>query len=190
MIIDLTIAHKQIESCFFDELPTVAPDYRTVIVEPLDAVVSGKNITFPYKVRIFDRPNLEGKTLNDREIISDCTTIALDFITYFYNTKFAQPLTANEEAIITPVQWQLEDLATGVEFTLTLSQVIDFNACMIPMNGVHVDENANVAFIVDEDTGEILYRLPVGQRFGVKRIRSIIDTIDNNTDNIVIDPLP
>lgn len=187
MIIDFTIAHKQTESYFFDELPTKAPNYRTVIIEPLSSVVLGKSITFPYKIRIFDRPNLDGKTLNDREIISDCTSIAVDFITYFFNTKFALPLTANESATIDPVQWQMEDLATGVEFTLELTQVIDFNACMIPMTNVPVDDNANVSFVVNQ-FGAIKARLRVNQRYTVEELQSIIDTIDSNTTT-VIDPL-
>src|SRR5689334_2866739 len=98
MLIDLAVAHKQLESYYFDELPTKAPDYRTIIMQAQPAVVSGKNILFPYKISIFDRPNDLEKNKNDREIISDCTQIALDFITYFANIKFAQSLTANEDA--------------------------------------------------------------------------------------------
>lgn len=187
---DFWNAHQQVQSHYHDEeaWPTNIK-YPVVISQSSDFILADKKLTYPIEVQIYDRPSLNSKIANDIEIISDCTSIALDYIAYFNVTKFGQFLSADLVSTIEKIQSPNEDIATGVKFTLNLNVIVDFNVCQIPMDGVPVDENANVAFIVNQE-GTILARVPVGVRYTVAEIRRIIDTILTNQVTVTYNILP
>lgn len=186
---DVVTAHKRVKSHYHDE--TQRPDnitYPVVHSRALPFVGTDLGLTIPIEIAILDRPNEVNRTQNEIEIVSRCTQVAFDLISYFKATKFNQPLDVDLNYTIEPAQDTQEDEVSGVKFVLNLTLVADYNICAIPMDGVPVDENANVAFVVNQD-GDILARLRVNQRYTVTEIKRIIDTILTNvvtvTDNII-----
>ncbi len=143
----LANSHKQIRTVRFVDYDEALDDsdvtYPLCVIElQVDNLISlRERLTyFSFKVYLFDLINLKKEALgNEFEVKSDLSSIAQDIVAMVNFHEYQADWQVDEEYNFKIANYQLQDLAGGVQFDLRIGVRFDANRCQVPAEDVEFE---------------------------------------------------
>lgn len=105
---------------------------------------------YRFKVYFFDLINVASQSLgNEYEVKSDLNSILQDYFAMLWFTEYQDDWVINDEVNVKIANYQLQDLAGGVEMEVEVGTLYDGNRCQVPAEDITFETDNSMKIITN-----------------------------------------
>jgi len=142
------LGHKQLAHFFFgdpvDWLTNGDVNYPATFADMADGVIDRgeKTASFNFEIWFCDLADVSANAQeNEIEVMSDLTSIAMDFKAMLSSTDYQDDWKIEDRAPLTFYKEKFEDIVIACKMSLTISVMFDTNRCNVPADVVTFETN-------------------------------------------------
>lgn len=155
-MVSLAQSHRQIRTVRFVDYDEALDDgdveYPLMVIElqpdSNKLALSERLMKYRFKIYVFDLINVAEQSLeNEYEVKSDLVSIMMDYHAMLWFTEYQDDWVITEDANVKIANYQLQDLAGGVEMELEVGTLYDANRCQVPADDITFENDNSMKII-------------------------------------------